>query len=72
MALVDSKKNIKRKIRKTRKPKPAIGDMSLTDKDIDTLYSASAEGLSLEYKESYWEEFNSQLSSAMGQPCLGQ
>ena len=36
--------------------------MSLTDKDIDNLYSASAEGLSFEYNENYWEEFNSQLS----------
>jgi len=40
--------------------------MSLKDKDIDKMYSASAERLSFEYNESYWDEFESQLSKAQG------
>ncbi|NRA12975.1 MAG: hypothetical protein HRT57_13560 [Crocinitomicaceae bacterium] len=38
--------------------------MKWTDKDIDKLYSEGSEGLSFEYKEGYWDEFDAQLSEA--------
>lgn len=38
--------------------------MSLKDKDMDKLYSASAEDLSFDYNQGYWDEFADQLLGA--------
>jgi hypothetical protein len=62
MAPVNGKKTIEREIRRSRESQPAIGNMKLTDEQIDKLFRDSAAEQSFAFKPEYWEEFSASMS----------